>query len=204
MRCLAWPLILSMLTACSGAKDHPPEAVTPPPVPTPTATTPPPPPPPTGPGGSTPDGRALPPRLGAIPTDGSLCQGGEEVIFSCAISESRIVSLCGDLAGDPGWLQLRLGRLDALEVRWPPGPEQSIEAFTYGVYTRAQVTMQGAEVSTGRTRYEVYDDDVEGTVAAGVRVTMPSGTVTDLPCEGARRGDLLRLRDRLEPVPLWR
>lgn len=201
------PLLLLLLPlvgmgmGCGGGKKPSPEvpsAVEERPAAPPTTASLPPPPPGVG--------RVPPPGLGALPVQGALCLEGEETFFSCAVPDSRIASLCGRLEGEgegegEEWLQFRLGRLDELEVRFPPGPEQSLSVFSYGA-SEGRVVVA---LSNGRTAYALED----GGGWSGLRVTAPSGTETWLACvEGAGRGGgqrlgelSSRLRELAAPLP---
>ena len=189
MRGMGVGVVLVGMMACSGGSDAPPEA--------PATATPSPPPPP-------PDVQQRPPQDGALPLRGSLCLSGEQTLFSCMVEGSRLASLCGG-GGEPiSWLQFRLGRMDAMDMRVPQGQEGSLEAFRYGRHTRPMATQLGVKVSTGRMTVELSEDFVDGEQAQGVVITAPSGAETVLPCKEPMSGGLMGLESVLEPEPLWR
>lgn len=82
---------------------------------------------------------------------GSLCKANEEVYFSCAAKNGKIISLCGkafstDKFGarvelDSPWLQYRFGSLGNIELAYPATKTDSISRF------RSQrIRAQGGEI----------------------------------------------------------
>jgi hypothetical protein len=133
-------------------------------------------------------------------TQPSLCESSEKIVFNCTVGKaSKIVSLCSskDLTKDRGYLQYRFGMPGKIELEFPKQREQTLSAFKYSHYFRAQFDQTEISFTTDGYEYAIFDDyNGEQKPAQhdqGIRITPPNGKETTLTCRGrakAQYGDL--------------
>ena len=92
----------------------------------------------------------------------SLCQAGEQTIWSCAATtKNKLASVCAskDLAEDKGYVQYRFGSPGNVELEFPKDRKDSPQKFKYSRYTRPLVTMLTLKFENEGVVYEIHDDD---------------------------------------------
>lgn len=109
----------------------------------------------------------------------SHCQGGERVVFTCAVKK-KLLSVC---AG-PDWLQYRFGRPGTPELVYPPEKALSLGRFRFEERTLISGTSQVLSFANQGTRYEVYSQDGRD-AGGGVLVSTGAGRPTTIACSGA-------------------
>jgi hypothetical protein len=138
----------------------------------------------------------------AYETQRTLCQEGEEVLFSCPVKDgATIVSLCGSkhLTAQEGYLQYRFGRAGHIELEFPTPRQETQQMFRYAQYSRYQVNRVAVSFQRGGYTYALFDsyegDTLPKTHQQGVQVT-PSGVArkeVTLMCRRAAIGNLYSL-----------
>ena len=132
----------------------------------------------------------------------TLCERGEQVLFSCLIDRkpAKILSLCGsmDLDAKRGYLQYRFGTTTKIELEYPPSPKNSQNAFRYGFSLNEaqirQASIVAVSFNRGDYRYEVFESIFSADAATnGVRVTTPDRTIADFSCTQPIVGSLDKL-----------
>ena len=141
-------------------------------------------------------------RLLADETQRTLCQEGEEVLFSCPVKDgTTIVSLCGSkhLTAQEGYLQYRFGRASHIELEFPTQRQETQKMFRYAQYSRYQVNRVAVSFQRGGYTYALFDsyegDMLPKTHQQGVQVTS-SGVArkeVTLMCRRAAIGNLYSL-----------
>lgn len=134
----------------------------------------------------------------------SLCQKGEEVLFSCRLpSEKAMVSVCGsrNLSANRGSVQLRWGPGPGdIQFTYPGSVRNPQGFFRFARYTRPNISYSTLSFNLGPTQYAVYDnyDNEAGQDErqAGVVIAPAAAEKVDAPCAGEVTGSLLAL----EPV----
>ena len=133
------------------------------------------------------------------PTQGTLCQQGETVLFSCRLKDGKkIVSLCGStsLTAAEGYLQYRFGEAGQVELEFPRQRQETRKLFRYSHYFRYQVERTAVSFDNNGYRYTVFDNyegDTQPKVQQqGVEITSPSAEqkTRTLLCRGAAIGNL--------------
>ena len=91
----------------------------------------------------------------------SLCQSGEQTIWTCATTKNKVASVCAskDLAEDKGYVQYRFGAAGKVELEFPKERKDSAQKFKYSRYTRPLVTMLTLKFENEGVVYEIHDDD---------------------------------------------
>jgi hypothetical protein len=128
---------------------------------------------------------------------GSLCANTERIIFSCTVKRpAKIVSLCASkrLTSKQGYLQYRFGLPGKVELEFPNQRGNSLKAFQYDHYFRAQFDLTQISFSSGGYKYVVFDDyngeQKPARTDQGVRVTAPNnGNEVTLDCRGRAKVD---------------
>ena len=132
----------------------------------------------------------------------TLCERGEQVLFSCLIDRkpAKILSLCGstDLDARRGYLKYRFGTTAKVELEYPPSPKNSQRAFRYGFsLSEAQIrqaSTMAVSFDRGDYRYEIFESIFPTDSAKqGVRVTTPDRTIADFSCAQPIVGSLEKL-----------
>lgn len=131
---------------------------------------------------------------------GSLCGKDEKIVFSCPIRRpAKIVSLCSskELTKERGYLQYRFGLPGKIELEFPKHREQTLSAFKYSHYFRAQFDLTEISFSQDGHQYAIFDDfngeEKPARHEQGIRITPPNGKEVTLNCRGkakAQFGDL--------------
>lgn len=124
----------------------------------------------------------------------NLCAADETAYFSCAASSGRSISLCGKSAQT---LQYRFGKPGHVELAYPAQPQDSVNAFWYAHYFRAQVDRFEIRFDNAGTEYVLFDYTEDGRRRAGVRVTQ-GDMESSVVCRGPVRSRLLELQDKLK------
>jgi hypothetical protein len=75
----------------------------------------------------------------------TLCAQKETVFFSCHVSPTKILSVCGNLSKEP-YLQYRFGKLQNIELVFPSSKEDSLSKFEFNYIH---------ESTSGLTTYEL-------------------------------------------------
>jgi hypothetical protein len=90
----------------------------------------------------------------------SLCVQGEKTVFSCALKNSKTISLCSSakLNKDEGYLQYRFGVPGKIELEYPKERAAPQKAFQYNHYFRAQVDLTEISFSIDSNVYSVFDN----------------------------------------------
>lgn len=128
------------------------------------------------------------------------CSKDEQVLLSCQLAKSnKVVSLCAstDLAKDQGSLVYRFGKIGKPEFTFPENPKESLAAFTYSHYFRAQVDRTDISFKNKEVEYQVfdyYDGETKPEYQQGVRVLAADGTETTLLCDKKIDAHLENLR----------
>lgn len=132
----------------------------------------------------------------------TLCERGEQVLFSCLIDRkpAKILSLCGssDLGARRGYLKYRFGTTAKLELEYPPSTRNSQRAFRYGFSLSEdhvrQASIMAVSFSRGNYRYEIFESIFPTNSAKqGVRVTTPDKTIAAFSCAQPIIGSLDKL-----------
>jgi hypothetical protein len=91
----------------------------------------------------------------------SLCQAGEQMIWSCTTVKNKVASVCAskDLSEDKGYVQYRFGAPGKIELEFPKERKDSAQKFKYSRYTRPLVTMLTLSFENEGVGYEIHDDD---------------------------------------------
>ena len=132
----------------------------------------------------------------------SLCEAGEQTIWSCLTTKNKIASVCAapDLTADRGYVQYRFGTAGKIELEFPQNRAGSRKSFRYARYTRPLVTMLTLEFENGGFRYELHDDDnaeeKPPVRAASIDVkTIAGKDVSSAVCRLPVSGSLMKLED---------
>lgn len=124
----------------------------------------------------------------------ALCAKDEVTYFSCPSSNGRSINLCGKPAPT---LQYRFGRPGRVELAYPAQAQDSVNAFWYAHYARAQTDRIEIRFDNAGVEYVLFDYTEDGRRQAGVRVTRESKE-TNLTCRGPIRSRLVELQDKLK------
>ncbi|HKE57402.1 MAG TPA: hypothetical protein VKB46_11890 [Pyrinomonadaceae bacterium] len=137
----------------------------------------------------------------------TLCDSGEQVIFSCPLKRStKIVSLCAskDLSKQAGYLQYRFGAPGRIELEFPQSRSGSQQQFQYSHYFRAQFDLTAITFANDGYEYSIFHDyngeEKPAVAESGVRVTA-KGKENSLLCAGKPRANLANLEEILPPAP---
>lgn len=77
---------------------------------------------------------------------GTLCNRDETVIFSCMVSPTKTLSVCGNSSEPHPYLQYRFGKANKLELAYPTLRDDSASKFNYSY---------NHEKTSGLTTYEL-------------------------------------------------
>ncbi len=139
--------------------------------------------------------------LSTSPASGAAdqCRRGERVVFSCAVANARVVSVCRSDAARPAdnTLSYRFGRPGQPELVFPSTARDSLQQFRFAHYFRYQVDRAELSFATDAARYTVYDyfeGDQKPSTSRGVRVEV-DGRERDLRCVGPVVSRLVELTD---------
>ena len=124
----------------------------------------------------------------------ALCAKDEVTYFSCPSSNGRSINLCGKPAPT---LQYRFGRPGRVEFAYPAQPQDSLNAFWYAHYARAQTDRTEIRFDNAGVEYVLFDYIEDGRRQAGVRVTRESKE-NSVTCRGPIRSRLVELQDKLK------
>ena len=130
----------------------------------------------------------------------SLCQSGEQTIWTCATTGNKVASVCAskDLAEDKGYVQYRFGAPGKIELEYPKERKDSAQKFKYSRYTRPLVTMLTLEFENEGVVYEIHDDDnseEKPPVRAASIDIADGGKNASLVCRLPTTGSLMKLED---------
>ena len=152
------------------------------------------------------------PRAAQAANATGLCAAEEQTLWNCVAKKSqKMASLCGskDLSATKGYVQYRYGKVGHVELAFPATHENSQQQFRYARYTRPMTTYLAVRFKNNGIGYvldytniedpqELADMDQKARARAQstvVRVTMPKGKETEIPCEAT--GTLMGLEDVL-------
>ena len=119
----------------------------------------------------------------------TLCAPEENVVWSCR-TKKKVVSVCASrkITASEGYIQYRIGRPGALEMRYPEALEHPRGKFRYALYIQGN---QSLEFDKGGFHYSVFEDlrsDEDG-----VFVTKNDADVGRITCNGGGEGiDIVR------------
>lgn len=112
--------------------------------------------------------------------NGTLCEKGERIIFSCPVRRpAKIVSLCAskDLTAERGYLQYRFGLPTKIELEFPKDRTGTQQHFQYTHYFRAQFDLTEISFTINGYEYQITDDyngeEKPAQSIQGVSVTAP-------------------------------
>lgn len=135
----------------------------------------------------------------------SLCSKGEKVIFSCTVKPStKVVSLCSStkLTKMEGYLQYRFGLPGKIELEFPKNRADSLKAFQYSHYFRAQVDQTEISFSLDGYTYKVFDnfngEERPAISEQGVAVTSANNKEVTYSCRSRAKVDFGDLSEVLE------
>ena len=142
--------------------------------------------------------------LGRVLQRNSLCENGEQVIFSCVLKRpAKIVSLCAsrDLDRERGYLQYRFGLPRRIELEFPESRQSTQERFDYQHYFRYQVDLTEINFSIEGNRYQIFDayngEEKPRVIQYGVTVTPPTKESVSYHCRTRPKADYSKLADVL-------
>lgn len=161
-------LLACLLAFAAGAREHP--------FPSPPPAVPAPAPP------------SVPPSVEAARPPGvTLCDAGEQVVFSCGLrSPAKYVSLCASkkLTRDEGYIQYRFGRPGRVELEFPRNRVGSQKQFRYEHVFRAQFDQTEISFEQGGFSYTLFDyydgEQKPARRGAGVRVRAAGGNAAEI------------------------
>jgi hypothetical protein len=120
------------------------------------------------------------------PAPSTLCASGEKTMFSCAVLNGKIVSLCAstDLSRNTGYLQYRYGRTpDSVELQFPRGTQRSDGTFKYLQQYFAKGGTTALSFWIGPFRYSVFrTTSAFGFNGAGIIVSKDQRRVAYMRC----------------------
>lgn len=128
------------------------------------------------------------------------CTTDEQDLFSCQIAKSsKVVSLCAskNLAKNNGSLSYRFGKIGKPEFTFPETAKNSLAAFTYSHYFRAQVDRTYISFKNNAVEYQVfdtYDGETKPEYQQGITVITADGKETNLFCGKKTDAHLEKLR----------
>jgi len=128
------------------------------------------------------------------------CSKQEQIIFSCAIKSSKIVSLCASkaLALGQASLTYRFGHLGKVELEFPSTPINSLKQFRSAFYSRYQTERTEVSFALNKFNYTIFDyyeGEQKQKNIRGVRVLNQNGTKpeTELLCYRQVKSELQKL-----------
>ena len=123
--------------------------------------------------------------LGAPAT---LCNSDEKVVFSCAVSGGKMVSLCAspDLTKASGYLQYRFGNSASIQLEYPQRQVSPASAFKYFQAYSSKGGTTAVSFSVDAYRYSAFrTTSAFGYNGAGVIVAKAAKRVAHLKCDAA-------------------
>ena len=123
----------------------------------------------------------------AADTQTTLCSDQETVVFSCALSDRKLVSLCAsrNLSRDSGYLQYRFGQdISGIELEYPSRSTRASVAFKYLHHYFAKGGTSAVSFRIGTFRYSLFrTTSAFGFNGAGVIVDKADKRIAYLRCE---------------------
>jgi hypothetical protein len=121
-----------------------------------------------------------------VPAPTNLCTSGETIVFSCSLTNGKIVSLCGspDLSHDAGYLQYRYGRNpDSIGLRYPHKLAREGAKFKYMQDYAAKGGTSALSFRIGPYRYSLFSTtSALGFNGAGLIIDKDDHHIADLRC----------------------
>jgi hypothetical protein len=117
----------------------------------------------------------------------SHCAPEEQVVFSCATTNSKVISLCSSspLTSSDGYLQYRFGPADKLELVYPAIKEHPSKHFQFGMQGYAGGGSAFLKFMNGEYTYVLFDALIKGEgEKAGVVVSKSGKRIAYLQCKG--------------------
>jgi hypothetical protein len=138
----------------------------------------------------------------AAGTPRSLCSAQEATVFSCSVTNGKIVSLCAspDLSHDAGYLQYRFGRDPAsIELQFPRSTQRSDATFKYLQQYFAKGGTTALSFWVGPFRYSLFrTTSAYGFNGSGVIVSKAHRRVAYMRCDAK---SIVADDDRLAQLP---
>lgn len=123
----------------------------------------------------------------AADTPKDLCKAGETTVFSCEVTDGKVVSLCAspDLSRDTGYLQYRYGRDGGkVELVYPRRTDRKLAPFKYFQEYAAKGGTSALSFRIGGYRYSVFSTtSAFGFNGAGVIIDKGHKRVEYLHCD---------------------
>lgn len=116
----------------------------------------------------------------------TLCAAGEQIIFSCATTRKRILSLCatGALSKTDGTLQYRFGTTEReVELAWPVPAAHPTGYFVSGTVAYSGGGGAYLKFTHEGDAYAVYTGIGRGWEKAGLLVTRSGRMIGSQPCD---------------------
>ena len=126
----------------------------------------------------------------------SLCVEGETVYFSCKVSSTKFVSICGNAYDDPithtaadnFWMQYRFGPLEKSELAYPKSKQNSLDKFYFEYHHFYLGASYSLYFKVNLFTYEIDYWPNDETPFSGVRVYKqkpgsPEASEVTLPCD---------------------
>lgn len=120
-----------------------------------------------------------PPEVQAGTSASSLCDAGEQVVFSCELKAGKKVALCAQ-AGIPlpgAQLQYRFGTSDKLEFRYPEVAAYGISPFFYSSTGYSGGGELHIRFATGEHDYLLFERTVQAEVRGKKQARFSSGVI---------------------------
>jgi len=121
-----------------------------------------------------------------VPAPVNLCTSGETVVFSCSLTNGKIVSLCAspDLSRDAGYLQYRYGRnAGSIGLRYPSKLSREGARFKYMQDYAAKGGTTALSFKIGPYRYSVFSTtSALGFNGAGLIIDQDDTRLASLRC----------------------
>jgi hypothetical protein len=122
----------------------------------------------------------------------SHCATEEKVIFSCATTNAKVISLCSSspLTSSNGYLQYRFGPADKPELVYPATRAHPSKYFQLGTLLYSGGGGEFLKFRNGEYTYIVFSAIGKGWEKAGVVVSKSEKRIAYLPCKGAGRFEM--------------
>lgn len=127
-----------------------------------------------------------------IAATGTLCDVGEQVLFSCRIKgKEKTASVCAspEWRKREGYIVYRYGRLGQVEFSYPSEKVGSFDRFYFSSYVRPLVTQQSLRFENGGYEYVIEtnsnEEEAPGVDEATLSIAGPKSA--ELVCEGLGR-----------------
>ena|SRR5215468_6283835 len=123
----------------------------------------------------------------------SHCAPGEKVVFTCATTNAKLISLCSSstLTPSDGYLQYRFGPGNKPELVYPATREHPSKHFQFGHLIYSGGGGDFLKFMNGEYTYILFSALIKGEGdKSGVVVSKSGKQIAYLPCKGASQGDM--------------